>query len=84
MAEIKGMGNCGICQKPIQDPKTGIPSPVRHFKDYTLAHKACFDAWTEEDAQRDRLKNVITRTEAQIAAMQDDLERAKAALAALS
>ena len=84
MAEIAGMGNCGICHKPIQDPKTGIPSPVRHFRDHTLAHKACMDAWNEDDERRLRLDELISRTEAQIAAMQGDLDRAKAARAELS
>jgi hypothetical protein len=44
MADIQGMGNCGICQLPIQDPKTGVPSPVRHFRDHILAHKNCHES----------------------------------------
>lgn len=83
MAEIKGLGKCGICHEDLQDAN-GIPSPVRHFKDFQLAHKACMDAYSAEDAERDRLKEQIARSEGQIAAMQGDLDRAKARLAELS
>jgi hypothetical protein len=44
MAEIAGMGLCGICHQPIQDQKTGAPSPIRHFQNHQLAHKSCHDA----------------------------------------
>lgn len=44
MAEISGMGNCGVCGKDIQDPKTGVPGPIRHMQGHTLAHKICFEA----------------------------------------
>ncbi|HEX4714330.1 MAG TPA: hypothetical protein VH164_05320 [Ktedonobacteraceae bacterium] len=44
MAEIQGLGLCGICWKDIQDPITGTASPIRHYKGHQLAHKHCFDA----------------------------------------
>jgi hypothetical protein len=44
LADIKGMGLCGLCHKPIQDERTGVPSPIRHFQGHLLAHKRCYDA----------------------------------------
>lgn len=44
MAEISGLGLCGICYKDLTDPITGTSSPVRHYKGHQLAHKDCHEA----------------------------------------
>jgi hypothetical protein len=43
MAEIAGLGKCGICYDDIQDKRTGVPSAIRHLRGHQLAHKACAD-----------------------------------------
>lgn len=78
MADIQGVGNCGICGKPMQDPKTGAHvGPVRHFKGHLMAHKGCYDAWSADDERLARAKEVRGRLTAQIGAMQTDLAAAQ-------
>ena len=47
MAEIKGLGVCGICYKDLTDPTTGTSSPVRPIEGgkigTQLAHKQCWE-----------------------------------------
>jgi hypothetical protein len=86
MAEIKGIGKCGICGNDLQDPTTGTTGPVRHFQGHQLAHKACSDSYNEDDKRLDRARANVARLNAQIGAMTtdrdanqkliDDLERA--------
>lgn len=81
MAEIQGVGNCGICGKALQDPKTGAHvGPVRHFKGHLLAHKGCMDAWSADDQRLARAKETRDRLTAQIGAMQTDLNAALAVI----
>jgi len=73
MADIKGLGNCGICTQPIQDPTTGVPGPIRHFNGHQLAHKKCFDEWSADDQRLVRARENVTRLSGQIQALQTDL-----------
>lgn len=84
MADIKGLGNCGICGKPIQDPITGTSSPVRHFRGHELAHKACFDSYSEDDKRLDRARETVARLNGQIAAMTTDRDVAQKVVDELS
>lgn len=72
MADIKGLGNCGICGKPIEPGQ-----PIRHFKGHMLSHKPCHDAWSADDERLARAKEVRGRLTAQIGAMQTDLAAAQ-------
>lgn len=83
MADIKGLGDCGICHQSIQDPKTGTSGPIRHFNGHQLAHKACFETWSSEDQRLMRVKETADRLRRQIAAMQGDLEAAEKSIAEL-
>lgn len=38
MADIEGLGKCGVCYKPI------VPGqPIRHWQGYQMSHKDCHD-----------------------------------------
>lgn len=81
MADIQGVGNCGICGKPLQDPKTGAHvGPVRHFKGHLLAHKSCMDNWSADDQRLARARETVTRLNAQIGAMTVDRDAAQAVI----
>lgn len=84
MADIKGLGDCGICHKAIQDPTTGVPSAVRHFQGHQLAHKHCFDSWSEDDKRKARAQETVARLNGQIGAMTADRDRAQAVVDELS
>jgi hypothetical protein len=81
---LKGLGDCGICNTAIQDPKTGIPSPVRHFKGHQLAHKKCYDEWMKTDKRLARSIEARDRLNAQIGAMTGDRDRLDAVIDELS
>lgn len=88
MADIQGLGNCGICMKPIQDPITGVPSPVRHFKGHQLAHQRCSEelAETKESPEykRQQLVQRIGALRNEIKNAEMLLERVEAELAELN
>lgn len=77
MADIKGLGNCGICGKELQDPKTGVSGPVRHFSGHQLAHKGCMDTWSADDQRLVRSRGVVAQLNSQIAAMTSDRDAAQ-------
>jgi hypothetical protein len=81
---VKGLGDCGICNMSIQDPKTGVPGPVRHFKGHVMAHKACFEKWSANDQRLMRAREAVSRLSGQIAAMQGDLAANQAIVDELS
>ncbi len=43
LAEISGLGKCGICLEDLQNPVTGTSGPIRHYKGHQLAHKHCHE-----------------------------------------
>ena len=43
MAEVKGLGKCPLCMEDLNDAKTGVSAPIRHWRGHQLAHKNCFD-----------------------------------------
>lgn len=79
MADIKGMGLCGICHNPIQDEKTGVPSAIRHFQGHQLAHKHCFDA---HEAEKDTVEYKVAQAEKRVLRAESQLTAATAELAA--
>ena len=85
MAEIQGLGNCGICQKPMQDPVTGIPSAARHYQGHQLAHKTCFEKRAAYEKtpefQVDQARSAVETAEQKLASAQYELEVAKIKLA---
>jgi hypothetical protein len=80
MADIKGLGNCGICGTELQDPKTGVSGPVRHFSGHQLAHKGCMDKWSADDQRLMRARETVARLNGQIAAMTTDRDAAQAVI----
>jgi hypothetical protein len=88
MADIKGLGLCGICMKDLQDPTTGTSGPIRHFKGHQLAHKNCFDQKEafekthEFKVQQAELK--LTHAQQKVAVAEAEVRGAQAALDALN
>ncbi len=78
MALISGLGDCGICGQPIQDPGTGVPGPVRWFRDHQLAHKLCKENYDSSDQRLYRAQEQVSRLEIQLASTQAGLESARA------
>lgn len=79
MADIKGLGNCGVCTQAIENGQ-----PIRHFKGYVMAHKTCMDTYSGDDARLDRARETVARLNGQIGAMTGDRDRAQAVIDELS
>lgn len=89
MAEIAGLGRCAICHGLIQDPKTGVPSPIRHFAGHQLAHKTCMDdldalkktkEYQVQQAKQKlgQAKNKVKAAEAEVKGAEETLARLEA------
>lgn len=72
MADIKGIGNCGICEHAIEPGQ-----PIRHFKGHQMAHKECMAKYSADDQRLSRATETVARLDAQIAAMIGDRDAAQ-------
>jgi hypothetical protein len=81
MAEIQGLGKCGICYEPIQDAKTGAPSAIRHLRGHQLAHKTCADRQAiyeqTQEYRVEQAKQAIETAEQKVNAANYELEVAR-------
>jgi len=77
MAEIAGLGKCGICDEELSDPKSGLSTPIRHWRGHQLAHKRCFELrQAEEESEEWKL----TQAQARVALAKTALNTAKTEL----